>query len=57
MTWHHLLVDDLWTPVWPNLAASGFVTPLVWLKLRAMHKLHQAHFDWHKEQKGDQHDA
>jgi hypothetical protein len=29
---------------------------MVWLKLRAIHKLHQAHFDWHKEQKGD-HDA
>jgi hypothetical protein len=56
VTWHHLLVDDLWTPVWPNLAASGFLGPMVWLKLRAIHKLHQAHFDWHKEQKGD-HDA
>lgn len=55
MTWQHLLVDDFWTPVWPNLAASAVLGGPVWLKLHAIHKLHKQHFEWHKNSKEGDH--
>lgn len=40
---YHWVYLDLWVPLWTNLVASAIVGVLVWLKLRAIHRLHQVH--------------
>lgn len=34
----HWIIQDLYTPVWPNVVASGLVGTMLWLKLHAIHK-------------------
>jgi len=53
---YHWAWQDFYVPVWPNIAASAVLGPLIWLKLRAIQKLHKEHFEWHKNNsaEGDQ---
>jgi hypothetical protein len=41
------VIEDLWYPLWPNLAASLVVYVFVWLKLRAMQEMHRELKDLH----------
>lgn len=34
----HWVVNDFYTPVWPNIAASAVVGTILWFKLHAIHK-------------------
>ena len=36
---------DLWTPVWPNLAASAILAVLVIWKLRVLREAHKVHME------------
>jgi hypothetical protein len=47
---YHWVYLDFYIPVWPNIAASAVLGPVVWMKLHAIHKLHKQHFEWHKDQ-------
>lgn len=47
---YHWVWVDFYVPVWPNIAAAGICTAALWAKLRAIHKLHKKHFEWHKNQ-------
>lgn len=51
---YHWLYQDLWIPLWPNLAASLVVYVFMWVKLRSMQKMHaelkEMHLRHHAEQ-------
>ena len=47
---HHILVIDLYDPIWPNIAASLICAGFLFTKLRSMDRLHKLHHKQAMEQ-------
>lgn len=49
MNWHHYLIDDLYSPIWPNIVASIIVAIWVYGRLKALERMHKRHHEEMKE--------